>query len=575
MGALYDLPNNYPNRKKMRQELAELPSIWREGILYKVLSKLPNQLDLDKEVMRWRAARAAEPISVATMVSWKYTKNQREICEKYKATKKAADSVFDEAMQDSLDEAAAEYKALTKLCSGRLSKINISHADIRAVAEGLEGKMRSLRRMMGAKKIKSLHAIGRGLCAEFGLPEPRITGSNIEPAIERLCCKYWWARSIRTARSRNREYVGIQLGQVGQKGKKYCSDSAAEDWEKNQARQRAWLEAQQAVNEQGHIFTLAQLADAGIANPANRRAELMLRIKGFDELAREQGHVGEFVTLTTPSRYHPWLQHGGRNPKYEGASPKDAQAYMLAVWARIRAKLVREGIQIYGIRVAEPHHDATPHWHLLLFMRSCDDYGRRIVPRFRAIVRKYAMQDSPNEQGAKKRRAYFVAIDHSKGSAAAYVAKYIAKGMMLQDATNNNQKPKIWASIWGIKQFVFIGGATINLWRTIRKTKLEALEGAPELIKKAHEAANRRGDIKASWAEFSRLIGGVLCSRRDAALMVVREEDQNRIGRYGERLAGKIIGLCLSFLPQVLYKCNTYRFRLLQGSAEPPPLVPV
>lgn len=37
----------------------------------------------------------------------------------------------------------------------------------------------------------------------------------------------------------------------------------------------------------------------------------------------------------------------------------ETQRYLCSVWRKVRAKLHREEIRIFGIRLAEPHHDGT------------------------------------------------------------------------------------------------------------------------------------------------------------------------------------------------------------------------
>ncbi len=67
------------------------------------------------------------------------------------------------------------------------------------------------------------------------------------------------------------------------------------------------------------------------------------------------------------------------------------KSYLTGLWARIRAKLHREEIRIFGIRVARPHHDGTPHWHMLMFMLPED------VERVRLIIRDYAWDEDHHE----------------------------------------------------------------------------------------------------------------------------------------------------------------------------------
>ncbi|MNT48549.1 Bacteriophage replication protein GPA [compost metagenome] len=53
----------------------------------------------------------------------------------------------------------------------------------------------------------------------------------------------------------------------------------------------------------------------------------------------------------------------------------------------------KAGLRWYGVRVAEPHHDGTVHWHLLCFMRKKD---RRTLT---ALLRKFAIREDRTELG--------------------------------------------------------------------------------------------------------------------------------------------------------------------------------
>lgn len=122
--------------------------------------------------------------------------------------------------------------------------------------------------------------------------------------------------------------------------------------------------------------------------------EKCVRVAGFETVADDLGHVGEFITLTCPSRFHAAAAASGeRNPKYDGSTPRDASAYLQRVWARIRSALAKEDIKIYGFRVAEPHHDGCPHWHGLFFMPS-EQRGR-----FREIVALHGCREDREELG--------------------------------------------------------------------------------------------------------------------------------------------------------------------------------
>jgi len=146
----------------------------------------------------------------------------------------------------------------------------------------------------------------------------------------------------------------------------------------------------------------------------------------------------------------------------------------------MRAKFKRENLSIYGFRVAEPQHDGTPHWHLLLFMPPKD------VNAISEIIRSYSLAENANEKGAAQHRYKQVLIDPSKGTASGYIAKYISKnisGFGLENGADDNpyiksaERVRAWASTWGIRQFQQIGGPSVTLWRECRKANYESSEG--------------------------------------------------------------------------------------------------
>lgn len=409
---------------------------------------------------------------------------------------------------------------------------------------------------VGAKAAKNLrqiketvdaigkhHAPGiiRAIIERIGIAFPlgeEYTADDLIAALARVCDKNWLYGQLRKKQWRECEDFVRQIHGVHARGEIYVSDQSFCRRQAQNKQNQALLEKMEADNQEGQVYTLAELKDLSPSNPIIRRNELMVRMAGFESFAKnsDDDYIGVFYTLTCPSAFHPTLSTGEPNPKYNGSTVAEAQAHLNTVWQRTRAALKRLGINVFGFRVAEPHHDGTPHWHLLLFMLS--EHATIATDTFE----RYALEMDGNEPGAKEHRFKAVAIDPDKGSATGYLAKYVAKnidgeGVIMdhygRDAITSALRIDAWKSINGIRQFQQIGGASVTVWRELRRLVSAGMDAC--LLRSLIQAAD-----DADWETYNNLMGGVSCRLKDRPVrpMMIEREHTNRYGEAVKAIKG-------------------------------------
>ena len=376
--------------------------------------------------------------------------------------------------------------------------------------------------------LRAVRRIARKHCVE--LPsKPGLTAT-----INRLTHPAWWRQSFRR-RFRHVEHAAIGSGHVHRHASPYLSPRAAKRFERDRARTAELLGSLEAINQvTGEVIALDELAANSLANPANRRKALAVRIKGVEQHAATAGMEALFLTLTCPSRMHPRHEKSGMpNDRFDGTSPRQAQQYLCKVWSHAIRKLQNDGIAPYGLRVVEPHHDACPHWHALVFVAP--DHAGGLID----TMRSYALRDSPNERGALERRFKVERIDPAKGSALGYVLKYVSKSIDGEGVESDNESGESgtdaarrivgWARLWGIRQFQFFGLPAITPTRELFRCDRESLPS--RALKEAHDATKAN-----DYAAY-------LAALRTYSMGFRVDYSERPSARYRDETAHRILGL--------------------------------
>ncbi|HHY0576183.1 TPA: replication endonuclease [Vibrio parahaemolyticus] len=320
--------------------------------------------------------------------------------------------------------------------------------------------------------------------------------------IVRLMDEAFWRRAIGRIVVAVFENARRAAGMVSPHTSPYASNSACEWLTVRQDRQREWIELMAIESENGDVVDLKAVIDSSQSNPANRRHELMTRIAGCQEYAESNDHVAIFVTMTSPSRFHRLKQHGKywiENPKFDGANPKDAHAWLSHGWNLFRAWADYRELVYYGMRVVEPHQDGTPR-------------TKAMKARFDAKL-----------------------IDKSAGGAVVYLAKYISKnvdGYALEgEVDRDNKRAKLqetvknvtaWSRTFCFRQFQFQKTPPVTIWRELRRID-EEQEYC--LFEKARRAADC-----GFFSAYMDYMGGHRLRSSERPIRLVTKERENKYG---------------------------------------------
>ncbi|HCK1134934.1 replication endonuclease [Klebsiella michiganensis] len=375
----------------------------------------------------------------------------------------------------------------------------------------------------------------------------------IPGSLARMLCADWWYRKLWQMRCEWREEQLRAVCLVNRKASPYVSYEAVIHKREQRRKSLEFFQSHELVNADGDTLDMEDVVNASSSNPAHRRNEMMACVKGLELIAEMRGDCAVFYTITCPSRFHATLNNGRPNPKWTSETVRQSSDYLVDTFAAFRKAMHKSGMLWYGVRVAEPHHDGTVHWHLLCFMRKKE---RRAIT---ALLRKFAIREDREELGNNTGpRFKSELINPRKGTPTSYIAKYISKNIDGRGLANeisketgrslrdNAEHVNAWASLHRVQQFRFFGIPGRQAYRELRLLAGQAARqqsdkkvGAPVLDNPRLDAVLAAADA-GCFATYIMKQGGVLVPRKHHLVRTAYElnDEPSTYGDHGIRIYG-------------------------------------
>lgn len=375
----------------------------------------------------------------------------------------------------------------------------------------------------------------------------------IPGSLVRMRCADWWYRKLWQLRCEWREEQLRAVCLVSKKASPYVSYEAVIHKREQRRKSLEFFRSHELINEDGDALDMEDVINASSSNPAHRRNEMMACVKGLELIAEMRGDCAVFYTITCPSRFHSTLNNGRPNPTWKNATVRQSSDYLVETFAAFRKAMHKAGLRWYGVRVAEPHHDGTVHWHLLCFMRKKE--RRSITALFRKFAIRVDRAELGNNTGPRFKSEL---INPRKGTPTSYIAKYISKnidgrglakevsketGRSLRD---NAENVSAWASLHRVQQFRFFGIPGRQAYRELRllasqagRAQSDKKAGAPVLADARLDAVLAAADV-GCFATYIMKQGGVLVPRKYHLIRTAYElnDEPSTYGDHGIRIYG-------------------------------------